>query len=172
MSIQWGAWAEGGMAASNAAIAIAVQRLGMGMISPAQGMAAFQLFMLMHSATSFPGVIVAVPFRWEKFIRQLDTSAIPFVLHGVATPTCSEHEHETAMLGHTCGHPDISNGRAPSASRQTSGTPFFNHTESSTTKEKTKHITEQLFSLVTIMIGTTIDLQQPLMEAGLDSLGK
>jgi hypothetical protein len=42
VSVQWGAWAGAGMAASDAQTAARVERLGMGMVRPAQGLAALE----------------------------------------------------------------------------------------------------------------------------------
>jgi hypothetical protein len=41
-SVQWGAWAGAGMAANDAQTAARVERLGLGMVQPAQGLAALQ----------------------------------------------------------------------------------------------------------------------------------
>ncbi len=74
MSIQWGAWAEGGMAAGNAATARAVERLGMAMIAPTQGLGAVQSLLLLRGAAA---VTAAVPFRWGRFIQRLQPAVPP-----------------------------------------------------------------------------------------------
>lgn len=42
LSVQWGAWAGGGMAAADTATAARVERMGMAMVQPARGLAALE----------------------------------------------------------------------------------------------------------------------------------
>ena len=95
LSIQWGAWAEGGMAAANAATAKAVERLGMGMIAPDQGVGAIQaLLLLLHStaAQSVAPLSLHLQLGWPLLalmLLLLLRSALP--LPAVAAGPCALH---------------------------------------------------------------------------------
>jgi len=52
VSVQWGAWAGGGMAAADVQTAARVERMGMSLISPAAGLAALQAAMCTMSQLS------------------------------------------------------------------------------------------------------------------------
>lgn len=69
MSIQWGAWAEGGMAAAHAGTAKAVERMGMGMVAPEAGISAMQSLLLQSTSAVLP-IHAAVPFRWATFMAR------------------------------------------------------------------------------------------------------
>jgi 3-oxoacyl-(acyl-carrier-protein) synthase len=72
-SVQWGAWAGAGMAAGDRSTALRVERLGMGMVQPAPGLALLQR--VLAGAAGAP-VLAAVPFLWHRFIQRLG-SAVP-----------------------------------------------------------------------------------------------
>ena len=65
VSMQWGAWAGGGMAAGDAQTAARVERMGMALLQPQQGLAALGAAI---SHQTCP-VLAAVPFRWGVFLR-------------------------------------------------------------------------------------------------------
>jgi len=62
VSVQWGAWAGGGMAANDASTAARVARLGMNLIQPQQGLQVFQQAMACSPLAS--PITAAVPFIW------------------------------------------------------------------------------------------------------------
>jgi hypothetical protein len=82
VSVQWGAWAGGGMAAADAQTAARVERMGMSLISPAAGLAALegvlgQLGGLTPVVTSGQAaaagsraVVAAAPFAWGRFLQR------------------------------------------------------------------------------------------------------
>jgi hypothetical protein len=80
VSLQWGAWAGGGMAAADAQTAARVERMGMSLISPAAGLAALEgvLGQLGGLAPAVAGqaaaagsraVVAAAPFAWGRFLQ-------------------------------------------------------------------------------------------------------
>jgi hypothetical protein len=80
VSVQWGAWAGGGMAAADAQTAARVERMGMSLISPAAGLATLegvlgQLNTAAAVAAGAPAVVAAVPFNWDKFLGNFGASA-------------------------------------------------------------------------------------------------
>jgi hypothetical protein len=78
VSLQWGAWSGGGMAASDAQTAARVERMGISLISPAAGLAALEGVLgrlgasgSMHAtAMAAGGVVAAVPFLWPTFLQR------------------------------------------------------------------------------------------------------
>lgn len=78
-SIQWGAWAGGGMAVQDAGTAARIGRLGMAMLTPQQGLAALQGILAQSStASSASATLAAVPFSWERFLQRVAPSDTTF----------------------------------------------------------------------------------------------
>jgi NADPH:quinone reductase-like Zn-dependent oxidoreductase len=73
VSVQWGAWSGGGMAAADAQTAARVERMGMRLISPAAGLAALEgvLAAVSNAPTAASPVIAAVPFKWQRMLQRL-----------------------------------------------------------------------------------------------------
>ena len=78
-SVQWGAWAGGGMAAADSQTAARVERMGMSLIQPQQGLAALEAVIGALSGgpaavppllppPAPPGVVAAVPFNWPALL--------------------------------------------------------------------------------------------------------
>lgn len=78
-SLQWGAWAGPGMAARAAATASRIQRTGMELLTPEQGLAALEGLLGHSSAAFLPSQLAAVPFHWSAFLRSLRTSTPPLL---------------------------------------------------------------------------------------------
>jgi hypothetical protein len=74
VSVQWGAWSGGGMAASDAQTVARVERMGMSLISPAAGLAALEGVLAASASSAAAGsspVISAIPFKWQKMLQRL-----------------------------------------------------------------------------------------------------
>jgi hypothetical protein len=74
VSVQWGAWAGGGMAAADAQTAARVERMGMSLISPAAGLAALEGVLAATSLGASAGnaaVVAAIPFKWQRMLQRL-----------------------------------------------------------------------------------------------------
>ncbi|KAK9803914.1 hypothetical protein WJX72_004698 [[Myrmecia] bisecta] len=142
-SIMWGAWATG-MAASDPSIARRFERLGMGLIQPAAGLEA-----LSRARQSRNAQVVANPFIWSKL--QQPGQPIPFMF-------------ELFKPDETAAHalPIPGGSRTPSRGLPSQGLSL----------EASKASTlAGLDEIVLSMLGTKVSHNQPLMEAGLDSLG-
>jgi hypothetical protein len=74
-SIQWGAWSGGGMAAGEASTAARVERLGMSLIQPQQGLQALSQVLHSSSISIRGGVVAAIPFNWPRFLSQRKAAA-------------------------------------------------------------------------------------------------
>ena len=148
LSIQWGAWAEGGMAAANAGTAKAVERMGIGMIAPAAGILSIQR-LLFQTAEAAPSLAAAVPFHWERFLRRLD--GVP--------PMFTEFADAVAS-------PGPSAQRAPARAQ-----PATQALPSADPAVLRGSVLAQVQDAVASVLGSSVGLEDPLMAAGLDSLG-
>ncbi|KAL4451846.1 hypothetical protein ABPG75_007508, partial [Micractinium tetrahymenae] len=202
MSVQWGAWAEGGMAAGNAATARAVEHLGMAMIASDQGLGAVQSLLLLRGAAA---VTAAVPFRWARFIQRLEPAVPPMfeAFKGEAAAELaaeadaakaarsapaagaaawdSEEEVEVDGTQHKRASRAVSRQRAP-GSRRPRAAPSRRRTQAAgaaaavaaaapdaaARKEQWVGLVQEAVASV---LGAAVGLEDPLMAAGLDSLG-
>ena len=163
LSVQWGAWAEGGMAAANAATAKAVERMGMGMVEADSGMAALQA-MLMQSSASAAALYAAVPFIWRTFMARLPGSAVPPMFESFAAywrPSVQE-EIPTAAASVPSLFITSSAPRKVVASKATAATAV------GPSKEV---LSLQVHEAVKSVLGSSVGGDDALMAAGLDSLG-
>ncbi|KAI8473970.1 MAG: hypothetical protein J3K34DRAFT_383389, partial [Monoraphidium minutum] len=71
VSVQWGAWAGAGMAANDPQTAARVERMGMGMVAPAQGLAALEGALAAAASGGGRPVLAATPIRWRRFLGRL-----------------------------------------------------------------------------------------------------
>ena len=71
ISVQWGAWAGGGMAAGDSTTAARVERMGMSLIQPEQGLSILEGILRAGQCyeAPMPPVISAVPFRYITSFR-------------------------------------------------------------------------------------------------------
>jgi len=81
VSVQWGAWAGGGMAAADVQTAARVERMGMSLISPAAGLAALEGVLVASALkpTSSSAVVAVVPFRWQVLVQRIGQPATQFL---------------------------------------------------------------------------------------------
>jgi NADPH:quinone reductase-like Zn-dependent oxidoreductase/3-oxoacyl-(acyl-carrier-protein) synthase len=145
VSVQWGAWAGAGMAATDASTAARVARSGMALLQPAQGLAALSdaLCMLANSSIS-RSAVAAVPFRWGAFFKSAQQMQEPLFrefaeqqeLPGVATPAAGPTRRSAAA-----------GVQAP------------------------EQLQAQVQAAVAGILGRVVAADEPLVAAGLDSLG-
>ena len=69
-AIQWGPWANLGMAAGSAGLAARARQWGLGMLGPDQGLAALGGALASRSAAASPGVLAAAQLNWPQLLRQ------------------------------------------------------------------------------------------------------
>ena len=141
-SVQWGAWSGGGgMAAGDAGIIQRMERLGVGVISPQQGLAVLEA--LTRSAGR--SVMAANPFLWDRFLRR--TVPVP--------PLFGEFAH----LAPT----EVVSGGTPSAK----STPV----KASISLLAASAVEAKVAGCVSDILGKEVAINEPLIDAGLDSLG-
>eukprot|EP00775_Hariotina_reticulata_P007135 gene7135-7350_t len=143
VSVQWGAWAGGGMAAADAQTAARVERMGMSLISPAAGLAALEGVLGQGCCLGHAAVMAATPFIWDRFLQRF----------GRAVPGVFE---EFAAAGVVAEGVSV---RWPAASLAVQST------------AAEADIQQQVNRAVAAVIGRQLDQDASLMESGLDSLG-
>ena len=147
-SIQWGGWAGGGMASADSSTAGRLARMGMPLISAAQGLAA--LSGLLSSQSGCP-TISAVPFDWSSFLQHGQNRTAPAFAEFASQLPSSQKAFTQA--------------RMPSATQQSSSS------VSMTAAQQTEAVTAAVHSTISGVLGSSVSMSAPLMAAGLDSLG-
>ena len=152
-SVQWGAWAGAGMAAGDASTASRIERTGMALVLPHQGMAVLQTLLVPRehaSALMAAPVLAANAFVWDKFLRRFGSALPPFF----AEFADSTSPAAASVGGIPAGHPLGGSGR---------------HGLSAAARKAA--VLAQVQDAVRSIIGSDISADEPLMAAGLDSLG-
>jgi len=147
-SMQWGAWAEVGMAHGNAAVLTRVEKSGLGLVYPAPGLAALSA-VLSGSPSGRLVHTLASPFDFSLLLKGLPE--IPPIFNAVLDNGSDESEVVAAGAG-----------TWQSSAGATTTAPV--------TPAAVATITEDIQRAVSTMLGGDIAPSQPLMEAGLDSL--
>jgi acyl carrier protein len=159
LSIQWGAWAEGGMAAANAGTAKAVERMGMGMVAPEAGMGAMQA-LLLRVAAEAAAVTAAVPFRWAKFMAR--QRAVPPMLE----------QYRAFWAGGEAAAPAALDAAPPAAALEAPPGQLRRAAPAAAAPAVSKEILAvQVQEAVIGVLGIPVGGDDALMAAGLDSLG-
>lgn len=153
-SLQWGAWAGAGMAAQDASTAARITRLGMSLITPHQGLVVLNSILSQPSA--FSTVIAAVPFNWSELIRQAG-GQLPTFLSEAASRTRS-NIHSTISLSKSPPTKDTS---------FIDNIPLPQHDDGSSVAR----ILTVVNTAVEGLLGQPVSADEPVMAAGLDSLG-
>jgi len=143
-SVQWGAWAEVGMVSEAKAVHRSMERAGIAMISPCNGLVALAKIILSGTNTS---IITAIPFNWERFL--------------LTTPGQSHLFEEFRTLS---GAPrqqaqDVSPRRRESSQDMVKSMPPQN-------------IQVVVEGCVRSVLDGPVDPNKPLIQAGLDSIGR
>ena len=145
-AVQWGAWAGAGMAAEDASTALRLERMGMGLITVPQGLAALEA--ALGSAASRPAVLAAVPFRWAQFATAA-RRPLPLLFAECAPSTAAAAQP----------------GGGAAAAAATQQAPATQQAHAAAVLEETVQ------GAVAQLLGAPVPASEPLMAAGLDSLG-
>lgn len=139
-SLQWGAWAGAGMAARDTSTAARIQRAGMSMVTPMQGLAALGSVMAASAKQSAP-VTAAIPFDWQRFMLQ-------------------QHVVEPHMFDEYSQLPPQQGSQVSVADGASRGNTI------STIKQGIEQMTEIVQSAVRSVLGAEVTSSEPLMAAG------
>jgi len=153
-SIQWGAWAGSGMAAGDQAVLHAVERQGMGLVQPTQGLLALSS---LFATQSLPAVLAAVPFNWNKLAQQKQRTGKAPSLLAATIPVIAPHILASQAAAFT----------APLASALGSGQGAPGVRDLA---QMSINIQSQAAEIAAGILGREIGVEEPLMAAGLDSL--
>ncbi len=155
VSVQWGAWAGAGMAASDPQTAARVARLGMGLISPASGLAALEgALSAAASSLQSKAVVAAVPFNWQSLADRLPRPASSLFSAFIAPGSPA-----AAAIGRPV---PASSGAAAVVTTNDS---------SEDADQLTQRVERAVEDSITLVLGQSAAADAPLMAAGLDSLG-
>ena len=148
-SVQWGAWGGGGMAAESG-IEGRMQRMGIGVLSPAQGLAGLAAVLALPLRGPPRAVVCINPFDWQTVTKVVRPLPPLFRSFGDA------HGAQLSALQSAAAHVPVQVLPALGGARKS---------------ETLAGIQQQVAAAVAAVLGHDIDPDEPLMDAGLDSLG-
>lgn len=144
-SVQWGPWAQAGMAVQTPQLIARLQRQGLGAVQPAHGLAVLAAVLAPHSAVQSSCTFAASPLHWDNILKAKQ-HASPLYLE-FAAPS------------------------APSVDRGHARTSLTHHAAEVQAPAPAVDLEQRVLGLVASVLGVAVEASQPLMEAGLDSLG-
>lgn len=150
-SIQWGAWAGGGMASHDRSTARRVERMGMGMVAPAVGLGA--MARVLFSPCTTAAVFAAVPFRWQQFVTWLSSSTVPPMFAVVAMGATLPSQPTAAALA------------PPACTVMAAPVPLQLNAEA-----LQQQLAAEVQAVAQSILGAEVSPTEPLMAAGMDSL--
>merc|ERR1719174_2870093 len=145
-SICWGAWSGGGMATQNQQTALRLQRTGMSSLSAEDGISALACVMQSMQKMMPTPIDVVNPFNWPTFM-----SHIPRKTHYLGEHALVDSAPTSVMQGGAVSHGAPVNMARPVMDED--------------------QVRDHLKSVLCGVIGHDVQSSEPLMAAGLDSLG-
>lgn len=165
-SIQFGPWAAGGMAAATAAKGVLI---GIGALTPQQGLAALEGALRSHSAAynlrlgvSASPTLAASPFHWPTFLQK--AKIIPPLLSELALPLSSTNARQSADQTVV-----VVSGTRAAAVAEPRQRAMASATEAAAAQAS--RVRGAVALAVTGVIGSAVADDAPLLSSGLDSLG-
>ena len=157
------------MASQDRSTALRVERMGMGLVGPAAGLAAMAGVL---SGRDRAAVFTAVPFKWQRFVSQLPRGTVPAMFAAVSAAATSPAA-STRAAGDLppAAHPAVTRASASSvaapaalaAAAAASG-------RQQTADQLLDHLTAEVQGVACGILGSEVGASEPLMAAGLDSL--
>lgn len=167
-SLQWGAWAGIGMVADNAAVHRAMQRSGVGMLQPWQGLTAIQQLVTAGAVGGCPALAV-IAFDWQRFMQQPARAALFFYgeHHQALPPPATAQGPSLPLLlaasATVASTPGWQNTMRPLAAAAPAAAPAALPSQDG--------VLQLVLQVLEEVHGGPVGPQQPLVQAGLDSLG-
>eukprot|EP00878_Enallax_costatus_P039893 GHUV01045827.1.p1 GENE.GHUV01045827.1~~GHUV01045827.1.p1 ORF type:complete len:465 (+),score=138.43 GHUV01045827.1:195-1589(+) len=167
-SVRWGAWAGAGMA-SSAVVRAKVASLGMGMVQPASGLAALERLLASSTVSAAVGlqvvqgapVVDVVPFRWGRLLHRYQK--LPD-LFSVVAAEWTEKEVAGPRDAPTRPRGGVAAlSRVPGAAHSTA--------VAADNVVPKQQLLVRVKEAISDVIGREVSADEPLMAAGLDSLG-
>ena len=153
LSLQWGAWIGGGMATNDTSTIGRMERAGVGVVTPELGLAVLggALSSLLRASAPAGAVLTVSPFDWTRFLAQQPAYADAAFFADVRAA-----EEGVAPLAET-------------KSQEVAGTRRRRGAQPHAASEQ--HVQQQLSEAIRGVLGSDVSADEPLMAAGLDSLG-
>ena len=181
VSVAWGAWGGTGMAAADAVVATRLARVGVAAIQPVAGMAALETAVAASLAAS-SGTVMAAALVWERLLVDGRQRAPFFAgFAAVAAAAASQQEAGAAAVGSvTVAVASRSQGKQrrmqaaaaeqlqAAAAEPAAPQPVWAGMDAA---ERTTFFTAEVAALVARAAGKEVGPAEPLLSAGLDSLG-
>ena len=145
-SVQWGAWGGSGMAAQDRSTALRVERMGMELIRPGEGLAALVGLL---GTVGGPAVHTAVPFNWPRFIK---------AQRGPVPALFEEFESAAEPAARAAARPTAGGRLLRAAPQARPAAPSADRVEAI------------VRGVVASILGAEVASDLPLMASGLDSL--
>ena len=157
-AVQWGAWASSGMASE--AVLRRLIRIGQGMISAEQGLLSLHAILKSTAATARPALTAQVAvndFLWKTYLKE---NSHPFF----AEFEVAEKDAELSMSGATKQSAAALSSKATTTTKSTTAA----STDPATVRQQ---VHSEVKAAIVQVLGSSIGDDEPLMSAGLDSLG-
>lgn len=135
------------MASNDASTRARVERTGLGMMEVENGLSCLGS-LLQASSNERPGVLAAVPIRWERFLTLQYNGRVPAVFK----------DFEDVLE-----NSEIKNEKRRASKKR--------HISSKGDATKVEFMLSEVNEVLNAVLGSEVDPSQPLMAAGLDSLG-
>lgn len=146
-AVRWGAWADVGMAHGNDAVLQRVKKSGLGVLRPAVGLAVFASLLSVKPSAALVETI-ASDFDFKKLLQPL--SMPPAIFDDVLAESQS-HSYAITLSKLEHGQPHSQESR-------------------NSIRMDTKKTMDTINNVISSILGVSIFGDQPLMEAGMDSL--
>lgn len=181
VSVAWGAWGGTGMAAADVAVAARLRRVGIAAIQPAAGLVALERAVVLSVAAG-SGTIMAASLVWERLLVD-GRQHKPFYGEVAAVAAAAAQQQKGAAapgdarvavaVSHSRGgrpQSKASVAAAPQTAAPVSGDLPPWHAMSPA--ERTAYFAAEISVLVACAAGKAVGHEEPLLSAGLDSLGE
>ncbi|GAX72979.1 hypothetical protein CEUSTIGMA_g431.t1, partial [Chlamydomonas eustigma] len=172
-AVQWGAWSSAGMASET--VKARLERLGQGVLSPQAGLEALAQVLKEGFITdsrnllTVPSLICVNPFKWKKYLQAAERmeQIVPQMYRQLYTEAYPAVSPEPVVMEQAGFIEPMVEGRKvfaalPKPALQTPGT-------ASTVSRA--FIQSEVDAALSEVLGSKLEPDQPLMSAGLDSLG-
>ena len=164
-SVQWGAWGGGGgmAAAGGGGVLARMERLGIGVLSPADGLRALRALMLPQHASVGRSVVLVNSFDWHRFLGRSGAGARRAHTGFFAEFRDLAEAKETQLVSSSSSSVDnVSHSAAAAAAAVVSA---------ASVAAAAAALEGEIAAAVQGVIGRSVDRNEPLVDAGVDSLG-
>ena len=158
------------MAGHDASTRARVERTGLGLVETDAGLAALEGLML-QAAAAMPAQAAAVPIRWPRFLQQQFKGTAPPMFAAFADQAAVVATMAPAAAARSAVARPAPTKKAEKPKKHKQRAQASPAAGSQSAADREAFMLQQVQEAVAAVLGTSsIDPQQPLMEAGLDSL--